>query len=83
HSTALNPNSVAVDNKIIPNNSIVRIPGLPEEFAGKTFIANDVGVTVHGKHIDIYTGEGRDAERKMYEVTFEDDNLTRVCFKTP
>ncbi|HEY0429267.1 MAG TPA: 3D domain-containing protein [Pyrinomonadaceae bacterium] len=80
---ALNPNSVAVDNKVIPNNSVVRIPGLPEEFASKTFIASDVGVTVHGKHIDVYTGEGKDAERKMYKVTFEDDNLTRVCFKTP
>ena len=49
HNTALNPNSVAVDNKIIPNNSAVRIPGLPEDFAAKTFIANDVGVTVHGR----------------------------------
>jgi 3D (Asp-Asp-Asp) domain-containing protein len=83
HSTALDPNSVAVDNKVIPNNSLVRIPGLPAEFAAKTFIANDVGVTVHGKHIDVYTGEGKDAERKMDEITFEDENLIQVCFKTP
>lgn len=79
----LQTNSVAVDNTLIPTDSIVKIPGLPDEFGKENFVANDVGVTVHGKHIDVYTGEGKEAERKMYRVTFEDDNLTRVCFKKP
>ena len=83
NNAPLKTNSVAVDNKFIPNDSEVRIPGLPEEFATKTFIANDVGVSVHGKHIDVYCGEGKEAERKMYQVTFEDDNVTEVCFKKP
>lgn len=82
HNSALKPNSIAVDNSLIPNDSIVEIPGLPGEYGHEKFVANDVGVTVHGKHIDIYTGEGKDAEREMYRVTFEDDSdLQKVCFK--
>jgi 3D (Asp-Asp-Asp) domain-containing protein len=84
NDTALRKNSVAVDNALIPNDSIVQIPGLPGEFGKVEFIANDVGVTIHGKHIDIYTGEGKEAEREMHRVTFEDeDNLQQVCFKKP
>jgi 3D (Asp-Asp-Asp) domain-containing protein len=75
---------VAVDNTLIPNDSTVRIPGLPDRFGDEEFVSNDVGVTVHGKHIDVYTGEGKDAEREMYRVTFEDEgNLQEVCFKAP
>lgn len=83
HNTPLDANSVAVDNALIPNDSAVKIPGLPGEYGKKIFVANDVGVTVRGKHIDVYTGEGRNAGREMYRVTFEDDNLIRVCFKKP
>ena len=47
-------------------------------------MSDDVGVTVHGKHIDVYTGEGKDAERTMYRITFEDeDELQKVCFSPP
>jgi 3D (Asp-Asp-Asp) domain-containing protein len=84
HNSPLKTNSIAVDNSLIPNNSTVTIPGLPDEYGKTGFISNDVGVTVHGKHIDIYTGEGKDAEREMYRVTFEDDNdLQEVCFQPP
>jgi 3D (Asp-Asp-Asp) domain-containing protein len=84
NNSPLRTNSVAVDNVLIPNDSSVTIPDLPGEFGATTFIANDVGVTVHGKHIDIYTGEGKEAERAMYRVTFEDpENLQRVCFAAP
>ena len=84
NDTVLKPNSVAVDNALIPNDSKVRIPGLPGESGNVMYIANDVGVTVHGKHIDVYTGEGKAAERAMYAVTFEDDSdLQRVCFQAP
>lgn len=82
NDAALETNSIAVDNSIIPFGSSVRIPGLPGDDGGRTFIANDVGVTVHGKHIDIYTGEGREAERAMYRVTYEEPGeLQQVCFQ--
>ena len=84
NNSPLKANSVAVDNSLIPNNSVVTIPNLPGDWSRTQFIANDVGVTVHGKHIDIYTGEGKDAESAMYRVTFEDpENLQRVCFTRP
>ncbi|MEO6393374.1 MAG: 3D domain-containing protein [Pyrinomonadaceae bacterium] len=84
NDTVLKANSVAVDNALIPNDSKVRIPGLPGESGNVMYIANDVGVTVHGKHIDVYTGEGKAAERAMYAVTFEDrSDLQRVCYQAP
>ncbi|HEY0460467.1 MAG TPA: 3D domain-containing protein [Pyrinomonadaceae bacterium] len=83
NNSPLEPNSVAVDNDLIPNGSFVKIPDLPAEYSSKTFVANDVGVTVHGKHIDVYTGEGKNAESEMYRVTFEDENLLKVCHKKP
>jgi 3D (Asp-Asp-Asp) domain-containing protein len=84
NNSPLKPNSVAVDNALIPNGSVVTVPGLPDGFGKTGFIANDVGVTVHGKHIDVYTGEGKAAEHEMDRVTFEDDDeLQRVCFQRP
>jgi 3D (Asp-Asp-Asp) domain-containing protein len=84
HNSPLKSNSVAVDNSLIPKNSTVTIPGLPGEYGKENFVSNDVGVTVHGKHIDVFTGEGKEAEREMYRVTFEDDNeLQEVCFQPP
>jgi 3D (Asp-Asp-Asp) domain-containing protein len=84
NNSPLKINSVAVDNALIPNDSSVTIPGLPGKYGETKFISNDVGVTVHGKHIDIYTGEGPEAEQEMYRVTFEDENdLQKVCFEAP
>jgi len=80
----LKTNSVAVDNSLIPKDSTVQIPGLPGQYGGEKFLADDVGVTVHGKHIDVYTGEGAEAGRQMHRVTFEDDGeLQKVCFTPP
>ena len=84
NNSALLENSVAVDNALLPNDSKVTIPGLPDEYGKREFVSNDVGVTVHGKHIDVYTGEGKQAEEEMYRVTFEDEgNLQEVCFQPP
>jgi 3D (Asp-Asp-Asp) domain-containing protein len=81
HNSPLQPNSVAVDNSLIPDGSTVIIPRI---LGSEKLIADDVGVTVHGKHIDIYTGEGQAARREMYHVTFEDDDeLQEVCFQAP
>ncbi|MEP6849230.1 MAG: 3D domain-containing protein [Acidobacteriota bacterium] len=81
----LQPDTVAVDNSVIPTGSTVTIPDLPGDLGKLQFVSTDVGVSVHGKHIDVYTGEGRDARRRMYRFTYEDDGkgLTRVCFAPP
>ena len=82
HDKPLEPDTVAVDPAIIPNGSTVSIPDLPGELGKLKFTSSDVGISVHGKHIDVYTGEGRDARRRMYRFTYEEDDkgLTRVCF---
>jgi len=79
----LEPDTVAVDPKVIPRGSVVSIPGLPGDLGKLHFKSNDVGVSVHGKHIDVYTGEGREARRRMYQFTYEEDfkGLQRVCFE--
>lgn len=82
HDKPLEPDTVAVDPAIIPNGSTVSIPDLPGDLGKLKFTSNDVGISVHGKHIDVYTGEGRDARRRMYRFTYEEDDkgLTRVCY---
>ena len=81
----LDPNTVAVDNSVIPRGSTVNIPNLPGDLGKLEFKSNDVGISVHGKHIDVYTGEGREARRKMFQFTYEEDwkGLQRVCFTLP
>jgi 3D (Asp-Asp-Asp) domain-containing protein len=83
----LEPDSVAVDRSVIPAGSTVTIPELPGDLGKLQFKSTDVGVTVHGKHVDVYTGEGREARRKMWRFTYEDDEdgkgLTRVCYAPP
>ena len=57
--------TVAVDTEIIPMNSSVYIPqyeGLPLDrqrtsYHDGCFIAQDRGLKVKGKHVDIFTGE--------------------------
>ena len=80
----LQTNTIAVDKSVIPAGSLVTIPDLPGDLGKLEFKSNDVGVSVHGKHIDVYTGEGRDARRRMYRFTYEeeDQDLQRVCFTT-
>jgi len=84
----LEPDAVAVDRSVVPAGSVVEIPDLPGDLGKLQFKSTDVGVTVHGKHIDVYTGEGREARRKMWQFTYEDDpdggkGLTRVCYQPP
>jgi 3D (Asp-Asp-Asp) domain-containing protein len=83
----LEADSVAVDRSVIPAGSTVTIPELPGDLGKLQFKSTDVGVSVHGKHVDVYTGEGREARRKMWRFTYEDDEdgkgLTRVCFAPP
>jgi 3D (Asp-Asp-Asp) domain-containing protein len=86
----LQQDAVAVDRSVIPAGSTVTIPDLPGDLGKLVFKSTDVGVSVHGKHVDVYTGEGREARRKMWQFTYEDENddedakgLTRVCFAPP
>jgi 3D (Asp-Asp-Asp) domain-containing protein len=87
HDKPLQPDTVAVDNTVIPAGSVLTIPQLPGDLGKLQFKSTDVGVSVHGKHVDVYTGEGREARHRMQEFTYEDDpdgkGLTEVCFTPP
>ncbi|MEO9310142.1 MAG: 3D domain-containing protein [Nitrososphaera sp.] len=60
---------VAVDQSIIPANSNVTIPSLPAPWNGLIFVSSDVGPDIVGKHIDVYTGEGKKALSETYRIT--------------
>jgi 3D (Asp-Asp-Asp) domain-containing protein len=65
--------TVAVDPSVVDPGTELRIPTL-SEYGTVVLVATDTGVS--GKHIDIYTGEGKKAENYMYKIT--SDNNT-VC----
>ena len=69
---------VATDYSYIPFGSTVQIPTLPEPWNKKLLKAHDVGPAINGKHIDIYTGEGKKAEQETFRITTHDN---RVCWK--
>ena len=69
--------SVAVDSKVIPQGAKVLIPTLMLPYKKTIFLAKDVGGSITGKHIDIYTGEGKLAQLKTLSIT-TNDNV--VCY---
>jgi 3D (Asp-Asp-Asp) domain-containing protein len=69
--------SAAVDNRIIPNLKQLTIPTLVAPYNNETFTANDIGGAIKGKHIDIFTGEGKAAESETKRITSK-DNV--VCY---
>ena len=61
--------AMATDKKVIRQGGRILIPTLPGDIKDQVFLANDVGSAIRGKHVDIYTGEGRSAEDLTYELT--------------
>jgi len=70
---ALEPSAVAVDPSVIPANSRLTIPSLPAPWDGVAFTGSDTGTAIIGKHIDVYTGEGKMALDEAYRVTGYDN----------
>jgi 3D (Asp-Asp-Asp) domain-containing protein len=68
---ALRIGTVATDTGVIPHGSVVQIPAL-----NRSYLANDIGNGIEGQHIDVFCGEGRQAERLTYQVTLTD---AEVC----
>ncbi len=60
---------IAVDQSIIDTNSNVTIPSLPPPWDNRVFVGSDVGSAIIGKHVDVYTGEGKDAFIETYRIT--------------
>lgn len=76
----LNINMVASDPSVLEKDVKIRIPSLPPPWDSKTLIVTDVGPAIVGKHIDVYTGEGKDAEMETKRITSQ-NNI--VCIINP
>jgi 3D (Asp-Asp-Asp) domain-containing protein len=68
---------VAVDPKLIPLDTMMRIPDLPSPWGDKVFIADDTGGGIVGKRLDVYCGCGPEKRAEALRIT--SGNL-RACF---
>ncbi|MBA4717777.1 MAG: hypothetical protein HRO68_01155 [Nitrosopumilus sp.] len=60
---------VAIDDLVIERGSELTIPTLPEPWNDMVFSGLDEGPSINGKHIDVFTGEGVDAENETFRIT--------------
>ncbi len=74
----LTTGSIATDNKFIPSGSSIKIPSLPDKLKHKLYVSDDVGSAIKHTHIDIYTGEGREAEKITFEITGKDHTVCKL-----
>ncbi len=65
--------TVAVDKSVINDGTNLRVPTLPGRWNNLTYTASDVGTNIKGKHIDIFTGEGKSAQQQTFEITGRDN----------
>lgn len=64
--------SLAVDRRVIPMGTLVRIPGLPAPWGDQVFRADDTGGRILNKHVDVYCGDGPSAREQTYRITRDD-----------
>lgn len=74
----LDVGSIATDRNIIPVGEILRIPSLPNNLKHQLYVSDDVGSAIKSTHVDVYTGEGRQAEKTTYEITGKDHTVCRL-----
>jgi 3D domain len=65
----LKAHTVAVDPNLIKIGQRLNIPTLPAPWNNTTLTAQDVGPDIKGKHIDVYTGEGKHAGAETFRIT--------------
>jgi 3D (Asp-Asp-Asp) domain-containing protein len=70
---SLETSMIAVDPSVIPTNYRLTIPSLPDPWDGVVFTGSDTGTAIIGKHIDVYTGEGKTALYEAYRITGHDN----------
>jgi len=66
---------IAVDTSLIEHGSELIIPTLPAPWDEMVFSATDVGPSIIGKHIDVFTGEGITAENETFRITGSDNTV--------
>lgn len=59
--------TAAVDTSVVNHGTNFKVPTLPGKWGSLTYTASDIGV--EGRHIDVFTGEGKTAEQQTFEIT--------------
>ena len=77
--------SVAVDKSEIPFKRKLTMPDLPDAWGKAIYTAVDVGGAINEKHIDVYCGEGAEAEKLTKKLTIKPGGTkfpkgAQVCF---
>ncbi len=67
--------TVAADPTLLDPGIELTIPTLPSPYNEQTYSVTDTGSSIIGKHIDVFTGEGKEAELETYEITGEDNTI--------
>ncbi len=67
---------IAVDNMLIDRGTKLIISTLPEPWNEIIFLSADEGPSITGKHIDMFTGEGKLAENETFRIT---SGNNKVC----
>jgi len=68
---------IAIDTTMINHDAKLVIPTLPEPWNEIIFVSSDEGTSIKGKHIDLFTGEGKLAEKETYRITSYDNKVCR------
>jgi 3D (Asp-Asp-Asp) domain-containing protein len=76
----LSANSVTTDPRVIPTDSKLIISTLPRPYNNTIFSADDTDISINGKHINIYMGEGKLAQDRTFKITGYNNN---VCLVSP
>jgi 3D (Asp-Asp-Asp) domain-containing protein len=61
--------SVAVDQKLVPLGTNIRIPDLPPPWNERLFLADDIGGGIVSKRLDVYCGCGADKRPETLRLT--------------
>ncbi len=80
HGEPLLVQFVAVDSEIIKQKTNLIIPNLPSPWNKIIFESSDIGPSIKGKHIDVYTGEGKQAEQETFKITSTENDVCVESF---
>jgi len=78
HDKPLATDAIAIDPTLISFGTKLSITTLSEGFGSRTFTATDIGTGVTGKHIDVFTGEGKAAEAMTYKITGKNNTICTI-----
>ncbi len=81
HGDELLVEFVAVDTDLIEQKTKLSIPTLPSPWNELLFTASDIGPSIKGKHIDVFTGEGKQAELETFRITGTENEVCTESFE--